>query len=144
MQAVLPIEHDSCKKSMTLGLLVIARLPDDRLWLRKTRSWEKTILCIWKHALSGRYNYRSWVDTDCLLVSGWPITLQLSLDSLASLCIRTRRHVLTPASRLLIGSAVSPWPAPTSFANFSRARRWMKWLKHGSNCEKVYAICRQR
>ncbi len=57
---------------------------------------------------------------------------QSTLDTLASLCIRTRRHVRTSANRLLIVSAVSLWPAPTSFAKFNRARPWMKWLNNAT------------
>ncbi len=35
---------------MRLGFLGRAGPPDDRLWLRKIRSWEKSILYISKHA----------------------------------------------------------------------------------------------
>ncbi len=68
---------------MRLGFLGRAGPPDDRLWLRKIRSWEKSILFSPKHALSkiGAERVRSFIG-----YSGWPITLQLSLDTLASLC----------------------------------------------------------
>ncbi len=40
------------EKNVRLGLLGRAGPPDDRLWLRKIRSWEKSILFSPKHALS--------------------------------------------------------------------------------------------
>ncbi len=71
---------------MRLGFLGRAGPPDDRLCLRKIRSWEKSILFSPKHALSngkiiGAERARTFIG-----YSGWPITLQLPLDLLASLC----------------------------------------------------------
>ncbi len=42
------------RKRMRLGFLGRAGTPDDRLLLRKIRSWEKKILLSSKHALSDR------------------------------------------------------------------------------------------
>ncbi len=113
----------------------------DRPWLRKVRSWEKSILYYFKHALSGRFKYCSWVNTDHLLVRGWPITTQLSLGTQVPRCISARRHVRTPASRLLIGTAVSLWPVPVSFKNSSRPKRWMKRLNNSKIIVRRYTLC---
>ncbi len=48
---------------MRLGFLGRAGPPDDRLCLRKIRSWEKSILFSPKHALSEWLNYWSWEST---------------------------------------------------------------------------------
>ncbi len=53
-------------KNMKPGLLGRAGLPVDRLWLRKIRSLEKSILYSRKHALTNMYNYCSRVNTDQL------------------------------------------------------------------------------
>ncbi len=61
---------------MRLGFIGRAELPDDRLWLRKIRSREKSILFSNKHPyLNGKIigpgSVRSFIG-----YSGWPITLQ--------------------------------------------------------------------
>ncbi len=70
---------------MRLGFLGRAGPPDDRLWLRKIRSWEKPILFSPKHALNGKIIGAERVRS-FIVYSDWPITLQLPLDTLASLC----------------------------------------------------------
>ncbi len=81
---------------MRLGFLGRAGPPDDRLWLRKIRSWDQPYL---NSKIIGAESVRSFIG-----YSGWPITLQLPFDTLASLC-------------KLIGSAVPLWCAPASLAN---------------------------
>ncbi len=71
---------------MRLGFLGRAEPPDDHLCLKKIRSWEKSILFSPKHAylngkITGAERARTFIG-----YSGWPITLQLPLDTLASLC----------------------------------------------------------
>ncbi len=91
-----PLYECQRRKTMRLGFLGRAGHPDDRLCLRKIGSWEKSILFSSKHALSEWQNYCNWESTDRLLVFGWPITSQLSLDTLASLCPCTRHYGCTP------------------------------------------------
>ncbi len=69
---------------MRLGFLDRAGPPDESIWLRKIRSWEKSILFSPKHLngkIIGAERVRSFIG-----YGGWPITLQLPLDTLASLC----------------------------------------------------------
>ncbi len=71
---------------MRLGFLGRAGPPDDRLWLRKIRSWEKSIYSALNTPylngkIIGAERVRSFIG-----YSGWPIKLQLPLDTLASLC----------------------------------------------------------
>ncbi len=71
---------------MRLWFLGGAGPPDDRLCLRKIRSWEKSIFSALNvpylnGKIIGAERVRSFIG-----YSGWPITLQLPLDTLASLC----------------------------------------------------------
>ncbi len=72
---------------MGLGFLGRTEPPDDRLCIRKIRSWEKSILFSPKNVpypngkIIGAERARTFIGC-----SGWPITLQLPLDTLASLC----------------------------------------------------------
>ncbi len=71
---------------MGLGFLGRAEPPDDRLCLKKIRSWEKFILFSPKHAHPNGKIIRAERARTFIGYSGWPITLQLPLDTLASLC----------------------------------------------------------
>ncbi len=70
---------------MRLGFLGRAGPPDDRLWLRKIRSREKFYSALNMPYPNGKIigaeKVRSFIG-----YSEWPITLHLTLDTLASLC----------------------------------------------------------
>ncbi len=106
-------------------ILVDPCLVSSKINLNTDYSQPKTLDLLFVHftIFGARFKHLtlSWVvrfvpiPTPFIGYSGWPITLQLPLDTLASLHNCTRRYARTPVSLLLIGSAVLPWCVPASF-----------------------------
>ncbi len=69
---------------MRLGFLGRAGPPDDRLWLRKSDLLKNQYYSALSMPYLNGNNY--WRVRSLIGYSGWPITLQLPLDTLASLC----------------------------------------------------------